>query len=125
MLVHASFATCARTARKAGSGSTDVSWSRKASIPSRTRTTPLQSFSARLAAGGAEEGVPVVARGDEGLLDRAGRDPADEVPHRAGLVVRPARAGAAEGLLADDRARGLVVDVEVAGRVAERVLGLF
>src|SRR4051812_49045396 len=69
------------------------------------------------------ERVAVVRRRDELLLDRARRDPADEVPHRAGLVIRAGRPRAAERLLADDRAGRLVVHVEVAGRVAEPVLG--
>src|SRR5580704_3111757 len=58
--------------------------------------------------------VPVVGGGYEEFLDRAGGDPADQVEHRAGLVVGAAGPGAAEGLLADDGAGGLVVDVEVA-----------
>src|SRR5262245_61826716 len=64
-----------------------------------------------------------VGRGREVLLDRAGGDPADQVPEAAGLVVGAGGAGAAEGLLADDGAGGLVVDVEVAGGVAEAGLG--
>src|SRR3954447_20822021 len=68
-----------------------------------------------------EERVAVVARGEEGLLHGPWADPADEVPHRPGLVVRPGRPRAAERLLADDGARGLVVDVEVAGGVPEPV----
>src|SRR5207237_9214055 len=71
-----------------------------------------------------EEGIAIVARRDERLLDRARADPADEVPHRAGLVVRSRRARAAERLLADDRARRLVVHVQVPGRVAELLAGL-
>src|SRR4051794_2571649 len=69
------------------------------------------------------ERIAVVARRDEGLLDRPGGDPADQIPHRAGLVVRARRARAAEGLLADHRPGWLVVDVEVSGRVLELVLG--
>src|SRR4029077_2299093 len=65
---------------------------------------------------GRHERIAIVARRDERLLDRPRRDPADQVPHRAGLVVRPGGACASEGLLADDGARRLVVDVEVAGR---------
>src|SRR5690606_31550964 len=66
------------------------------------------------------ERIPVVGRRDEVLLDRARRDPAQQVERRARLVVGAAGAAAAEGLLADDGARGLVVDVEVAGGVTER-----
>src|SRR3982751_16170 len=45
-------------------------------------------------------------------------------PRGAGLVVRARRACAAERLLADDSSGRLVVDVEVARRVAEPVAGL-
>src|SRR5919204_3390086 len=71
------------------------------------------------------ERIPVVPRRDERLLDRARADPADQVPHRPRLVVRARRARAAERLLADDRARRLVVHVEVAGGVAELLFGEF
>src|SRR5215216_404361 len=71
-----------------------------------------------------EERVAVVARGKERLLHRPGADPADQVPHRPRLVVRPRRARAAERLLPDDGAGRLVVDVEVPGRVPEPVGGL-
>ena len=63
--------------------------------------------------------IAVVGRRRERLLDRARRDPADEVPQRARLVVGARRARAAERLLPDDGAGRLVVDVEVAGRVAQ------
>src|SRR5436190_11115194 len=63
------------------------------------------------------ERVAVIRGRDERLLDRARADPADQVPHRARLVVRARRSSATEGLLADDRAGRLVVDVEVPGRV--------
>src|SRR5690349_6192355 len=69
------------------------------------------------------EGIAVVGRRHERLFDRPGADPADQVPHRARLVVRAGRARAAERLLPDDRAGRLVVDVEVAGRVLELVAG--
>src|SRR5438874_8050685 len=65
------------------------------------------------------ERVAVVLRRRERLLDRARADPPDEVPHRAGLVVRARGARAAEGLLPDDGAGRLVVDVEVPRRVTE------
>jgi hypothetical protein len=68
------------------------------------------------------ERIAVVRRRDEGFLDRTGADPADQVPHRAGLVVRAGRAGPAERLLADDRAGRLVVHVEVPGGVAQLLL---
>src|SRR2546421_8085202 len=70
---------------------------------------------------GSQEWVAIVLGRYERLLDRARADPADQVPHRARLVVRAGRACAAERLLADDGSRRLVVDVEVAGRVAEAV----
>ena len=63
--------------------------------------------------------VAVVRRRDQRLLDGAGRGPAHQVLRGAGLVVGAGGAAAAEGLLADDGAGRLVVDVEVAGRVAE------
>src|ERR671937_1597068 len=72
---------------------------------------------------GRHERIAVVRRRDERLLDRPRADPADQVPHRARLVVRARRPRAAERLLADHRAGRLVVDVEVAGRVAELFLG--
>src|SRR5919197_4179252 len=72
---------------------------------------------------GRHERVAVVGRRDERLLDRAGAHPADQVPHRARLVVRPRRARAAERLLPDNGAGRLVVDVEVSRRVAELFLG--
>src|SRR5436190_5204863 len=58
--------------------------------------------------------------GREGLLDRAGGDPAVKVEKTPGLVVRSRASRAPEGLLADDRPRWLVVYVEVAGGVAKR-----
>src|SRR5512147_724424 len=61
------------------------------------------------------ERVAVVAGRAEGLLHGAGAHPADEVELRAGLVVGPRGARAAERLLSHDRPGGLVVDVEVAG----------
>src|SRR5471032_2646534 len=70
------------------------------------------------------ERVAVVRRRDERLLDRARRRPADQVPHRARLVVRTRGASAAERLLADDGASRLVVDVEVPGRMTEVVTRL-
>src|SRR5215212_8547536 len=78
------------------------------------RTIRLARFGIRI-----EERVAVVARRQERLLDRPRADPPDQVPHRAGLVVRPRRARPAERLLPDDGAGRLVVDVEVACGVAE------
>ena len=66
------------------------------------------------------ERIPVVARRRERFLDRSGADPADQVELRAGLVVGAGPARAAERLLPDHGAGGLVVDVEVAGGIAQR-----
>src|SRR5690606_34562442 len=63
--------------------------------------------------------VGVVRRGYEVLLDHSWRDPPEQVVPGAGLVVGPACPGAPEGLLADDRAGRLVVEVEVARRVPQ------
>src|SRR3954453_1989763 len=68
-------------------------------------------------------GEMVVGRRVERLLDRPRRGPPQQVRGGAGLVVGAGRARAAEGLLADDRAGRLVVDVEVAGGEAQAVLG--
>src|SRR5262245_32119108 len=66
-----------------------------------------------------QERIREVARRDEGLLDRTRRDPPTQVQGAARLVVRSRGAAPAERLLADDRAGGLVVDVEVSGGVAQ------
>src|SRR6185503_20336135 len=66
------------------------------------------------------ERILVVPRRSERLLDGARAGPPHEIQLRAGLVVRARSAGAAEWLLPDDRAGRLVVDVEVAGGVAQR-----
>src|SRR3954468_4371194 len=89
----------------------------------RTETRAAALRTIRLATVGVriEERIAVVARREEGLLHGPGADPADEVPHRPRLVVRPGRARAAERLLPDDRAGRLVIDVEVARRVPEPV----
>src|SRR5579871_1917379 len=55
----------------------------------------------------------------EVLLDRPRRGPADQVQLRAGLVVGPRRPAPAERLLPHHRAGRLVVDVEIARRVAQ------
>src|SRR5512146_2892166 len=65
------------------------------------------------------ERIRVVERRRERLLDGARAHPAHEVQLRSRLVVRSRTARAAERLLPDDRAGGLVVHVEVARRVAE------
>src|SRR5665811_1534442 len=54
--------------------------------------------------------IPIIRRWHERLLDAARADPAEQVEDRASLVVGAGCAGAAEGLLADHGAGGLVVD---------------
>src|SRR5437660_1157590 len=63
-------------------------------------------------------GVPVIRLGYEGLFDRPGRRPADQIVPGAGLVVRTRPARSAERLLSHDRAGRFVVDVEIPGREA-------
>src|SRR5690349_10878697 len=87
-------------------------------------TLPTSAFRPGRLRGGlllAHERVAVVLRRHEGLLDRPRAHPPDQVPHRAGLIVRPRRARSAERLLADDGPGRLVVHVEVAGGVAKRL----
>ena len=67
------------------------------------------------------ERIPPIRRRDHGFLDRPGAHPAEQVHRAARLVVRPRRPGATEGLLTHDGPGGLVVDVEIAGRVSQRV----
>ena len=71
-----------------------------------------------------KERIAVVRGGNVCFLDATGADPADEVEDAAGLVVGAGRAGAAEGLATHHRACRLVVDVEVAGAMAQDVIGL-
>src|SRR6476620_2279212 len=66
------------------------------------------------------ERVLVVGGGRERLLERPRAGPAHQVELRARLVVRAGPARAAERLLPDHRTGGLVVDVEVPRRVAQR-----
>src|SRR5262249_52296314 len=72
----------------------------------------------------AHERIAPVPRGGEGLLDRARARPAHEVELGAGLVVRARGPRPPERLLAHHRPRRLVVDVEVAGGVAQGGGGL-
>src|SRR6266700_621161 len=65
--------------------------------------------------------IAIVGRRGEQLLDRAGIDPSGQVEQRTGLVVGAAGPGPAERLLTDDRAGGLVVDVEVTRREPQRI----
>lgn len=65
--------------------------------------------------------VVVFGRRNKVLLDRARRDEAVKDRDRARLVVGAGRASTAKGLLANNRARALVVDVKVAGSVAQQV----
>src|SRR5437773_5264836 len=68
-------------------------------------------------------GVPVIGRGRVRLFDDPRARPADQVQERARLVVGARCTRAAERLLPHDRAGRLVVDVEVAGGVDQRVRG--
>src|SRR4051812_4665940 len=79
--------------------------------------TTIQSRRIRL--GFVQERIPVIGRRNERLFERARCGPAQEVERRAGFVVGARSASAAERLLADDGAGGLVVDIKVPGRVAE------
>src|SRR5690348_14907280 len=63
------------------------------------------------------ERIAVIRGRHVGLFDDARADPPNQVEERARLVIGPRRACAAEWLQADDGARWLVVDVEVARRV--------
>ena len=62
----------------------------------------------------------MISRRHKGLLDRSRRGPAEQVPNRAGLVIRSRRAAAAKRLLSDDGAGRLVIDIEVAGGETQR-----
>src|SRR5471030_2537622 len=73
---------------------------------------------------GIHERVVVFGRGRERFLYCARVRPAHEVHLRSGLVVRARCARAAERLLAHDRARWFVVDIEISGRVAQGRMGL-
>src|ERR1039457_7015032 len=68
---------------------------------------------------GLHVGVAPVGGGGEGLLEGAGRYPAQQVERRASLVVGAALPGPPEGLLAHHRPGRFVIDVEVAGGVSE------
>src|SRR4029077_3152496 len=65
------------------------------------------------------ERIAVVGRRHVRLLDHARAHPPNQVEKRAGLVVGARRASATERLESHDRARRLVVDVEVARGVDE------
>ena len=68
-----------------------------------------------------QERIAVVGGGDKCLLDAACADPTVEVEGTTRLVVGSGGAGSAEGLAADHRSGGLVVDVEVSGGMTERL----
>src|SRR5262245_43692626 len=65
------------------------------------------------------EGIPVAGGRHERLLDAPHAGPPQQVHLRPRLVVGARGAAAAERLLTDHRAGRLVVDVEVAGGVAQ------
>src|SRR4051795_3751280 len=66
-----------------------------------------------------QERVAVVGRRNKRLLDGPRANPTDQVPQRPRLVVGAGSPGAAEGLLPDYRAGRFVVDIKVAGRIAQ------
>src|SRR5205814_10059116 len=66
------------------------------------------------------ERVPIIRRRRKRLLDVPGAHPAHEIELRPRLVVSAGTASSAKRLLPDHRAGRLVVDVEIAGRIAER-----
>src|SRR2546429_3789597 len=68
-------------------------------------------------------GIPMIGRGRVRLFDAPRARPADQVQERPRLVVGARCTRAAERLLPHDRAGRLVVDVEVAGGVDQRVRG--
>src|SRR5437899_61140 len=88
-----------------------------------SRSSRFTDLAGRAPVFGRHEWIAVVGGRHERLLDRARAYPTDEVPQRAWLVVCAASPCAAERLLADDRAGRLVVDVEVAGGVAQLFVG--
>src|SRR5258708_29426118 len=57
----------------------------------------------------------------ECFLDRSRRYPPREIPYGTRLVIGARRSRAAERLLADYRARRLIIDVEVAGGVTKPI----
>src|SRR6266566_8891295 len=99
---------------------TRTSAAAKADASTSSRFTDLAG---RAPVFGRHERIAVVGGRQERLLDRSRAYPTDEVPQRACLVVRAGSACAAERLLADDRAGRLVIDVEVAGRIAKLFVG--
>jgi len=64
-------------------------------------------------------GIAEIGGGQEGLLDGARAEPAQEVEVASGLVVGARLARAAKGLLPDHGPGGLVVDVEIACCIAQ------
>ena len=92
--------------------------------PSASAKAPPGAPAPELRRASALVGVPGRAGPVEGLLHAPRRDPAQEVLGGAGLVVGPRAPAPAEGLLADHRAGGLVVDVEVPGGKPEALLGV-
>src|SRR4029453_10550583 len=114
----------AETAASIRSPARAVPPSASAAAATTARARPRFTASDRAApVVGRHERVAVFGRRHERLLDRARAHPADQVPHRAGLVVCSGRAGAPERLLTDDSACRLVVHVEVAGCVTELLVG--
>ena len=65
--------------------------------------------------------ITMICRRHERLFDHSRRYPTQEVPDRSGLIIRPRRTSAAEGLLAYDRTGWLVIDVEISGGKPKRM----
>src|SRR5687768_14927161 len=73
----------------------------------------------------AHVGITMIGWRHEGFLDRPRAGPADQVPHRAGLVVGARGPRTAKRLLADYRAGRFVIQVEVSSGVPQPVAGPF
>src|ERR1035437_7544494 len=104
------FATCRTATTAMYLQETSVRWSRKTRTPRTTacsenasgtsislapRCVACAGHSRQCLVAGVHERIAVVGRRDERLLDGARAQPADQVPHRAGLVVGARGAGSA------------------------------
>ena len=67
------------------------------------------------------KGVSVVFNRNQCLFDRSRADPAKEVEGRACFVIGSRSSGTAEGLLTNDCACGLVVQIEVSSGMLKGV----
>src|SRR5258706_4202430 len=110
------------TSRAAVCGSTALRTSGRSMVT--TTTDPSGSYRTVIGPPGllrVHERIAVVGGRRVCLLDHAWAGPADEVEDRTRLVVGSRRARAAKRLQPDDRAGGLVIDVEAAGGVDQRL----